>query len=98
MPQAQHQLARATQGPHRLEPVLAKDLRAVIADALVRLAVTRQTRHRLDQAVSTHTDQLACTREGDLVPMLFEGFDPGVRVRIVAIDQRSVDIEEDRGE
>jgi hypothetical protein len=77
-----------------VEPALEEDVGARVADALVRFAVTRQAGGRFDQAIAAHADQLAHACERDLVAEFGESFDPCVRVGIVAIDERAIDVEE----
>ena len=77
---------RAQHGPE----VLVVQGAYVVADRVL----GRVARHVRDQSVAAHADGAADVIERHRDPGLAERIDPRLRVRIVAVDQRAVDVQD----
>src|SRR5687767_3193470 len=78
-----------------VQPALAEDLGAPLADARVVAAVACEPADQLDDAIAAHADERANPRVIDRDVEFSERLDPGMGVRVVAVDERAVDIEQD---
>src|SRR6185436_16323204 len=87
------ELPRAWKRPDPRELALHEDLRAAVADPLPVRALAGQPRHLGEDLVTSHSDEPPHLIELGAEPELLQRIDPGARVRVVAVDQRAIDIE-----
>ena len=95
-PQALEQLADAREGREVRQVDLAEELEPARRDLAAELAVRRDARHARQQLVAPHADERDQRVHVALDLELTQGLRPRRRVGVVAVDQRAVDVEDER--
>jgi hypothetical protein len=94
--QAQDQLARTGQRPQPGQMFAQEQLRAHLIDRFARRGLLVDADGLGEQLVASLADQRPQLLEGDFPAVTGQGLLPGSRVRVIAVDQRAVDIEKYR--
>ena len=94
--ETQHQVADARKRRKVRQVAIVKNLAATLADTRALAAVMGYAGNMRHQLVAAHADGAAYPLGGHVEAGFVEGVDPGVGVGVVAVDERAVDVEDDR--